>query len=79
MYIGHAALGTKMYPGLYAPGTRGRADLGVGERYDGTLLEVNFPSFDVNNVLVFIIMTKVRPFNLITAEFNVWRQAVNYI
>ena len=29
MYIGHAALGTKMYPGLYAPGTRGRADLGV--------------------------------------------------
>ena len=29
MYIGHAALGTKNVPGLYAPGTRGRADLGV--------------------------------------------------
>ena len=32
----------------------------------------------MDNVLVFI-MTEVRPFNLIKAEFNVWRQAVNYI
>ena len=39
MYIGHAALGTKMYPGLYAPGTRGHADLGVGNVHGQNIID----------------------------------------
>ena len=31
MYIGHAALGTKMDPGLHAPGTQGHAEYDLVE------------------------------------------------